>query len=85
MGVTRPGHPAAGLGNDVTLHPTDRIRRPWVAETGRALPQVVVDQLLADPVVALGGRELAVPHQGGEDLNGRAGVGVSLGIGVTNE
>jgi len=53
MGVTRSGQPAAGLGNDVTLHPTDRIRRPWVAESGRALPQVVVDQLLAEDALGL--------------------------------
>lgn len=47
MGLTGPGAAAAGLGDEVILRPSDQIRRVSVDEDGRALPAVVVEQLLA--------------------------------------
>ncbi len=47
MGLASSGRPAAGLGDDVVLHPSDQIRRLSADEEGRALPGVVVEQLLA--------------------------------------
>lgn len=47
MGLTRPGQAMAGLPEDVVASPSDRIPRAEADEEGRALPQVVVDQLLA--------------------------------------
>ena len=51
MGLTRPGQPMAGLPDEVTLPPRDRVRTRDGDddEQGRALPQTVVDQVL-DPV-----------------------------------
>lgn len=51
MGLTGPGRAAAGLGDDVILQPSDQIRRVSVDEDGRALPAVVVEQLLAPDVL----------------------------------
>jgi integrase len=49
MGLTRPGRPLAGLAEDLAVHRSDRIpRRSRDDEEGRALPPMVVDQLL-DP------------------------------------
>jgi integrase len=48
MGLSRGGGPLAGLPDDVAVHPADRIREIIDDEAGRALPQVVLDQLL-DP------------------------------------
>ena len=49
MGLARPGGPLAGLPDDVTISPSDRLRpqRGDPGDQGRALPQVVIDQLLA--------------------------------------
>ncbi|HTW97541.1 MAG TPA: site-specific integrase, partial [Acidimicrobiales bacterium] len=49
LGLARSGQPLAGLGEDVVLGPFDRPRglRRDPDEEGRALPQVVADQLLA--------------------------------------
>ncbi len=55
MGLARPGGPLAGLPDDVILQPHDQVR----AQHGdpddhpRALPQVVVDQLLAPAALQL--------------------------------
>jgi len=46
MGLTRPGGALAGLPEDVALHPAVRIRAASTDDEGRALPHVVVDQLL---------------------------------------
>jgi len=49
MGLTRPGRPLAGLAEDMAVHRSDRIpRRSSDDEEGRALPPMVIDQLL-DP------------------------------------
>ena len=49
MGLTRQGQPLAGLAEEVALHRADRIRDVTAAnDHGRAVPQVVMDQLL-DP------------------------------------
>jgi integrase len=53
MGLTGPGRPAAGLPDDVVLHPSDQIRRVSTDEDGRALPAVVVEQLLAPEALEL--------------------------------
>lgn len=47
MGLTGAGRPAAGFPDDVVLHPSDQIRHVSNDEDGRALPTVVVEQLLA--------------------------------------
>ncbi len=48
LGFTRPGGPMAGLAEDVTLPPRERVRPiSDDDEQGRALPQCVLDQLLA--------------------------------------
>jgi len=50
MGLSAAGGPLAGLGDDVVLQPSDRVRGRAVDpdnDQARALPQVVVDQLLA--------------------------------------
>jgi integrase len=55
MGLSGAGGPLAGLHNDVVLQPSDRVRgRPVDPEDdqARALPQVVVDQLLASAALA---------------------------------
>jgi integrase len=58
MGFTRAGAPMAGLPEDVTLPSHERVRPvPDDDEQGRALPQCVLDQLLAP--VALDGLEVA--------------------------
>ncbi len=49
MGLSRAGGPLAGLPDDVAVGPNDRIREVTDEDEGRALPPVVVDQLL-DPV-----------------------------------
>ena len=48
MGLSKPGRPLAGLPDDVVVHRRDRILDVVDDDRGRALPQVVVDQLL-DP------------------------------------
>lgn len=48
MGLTGPGRPLAGLAEEVAFHAADRIRAVTDDDHGRALPQVVLDQLL-DP------------------------------------
>jgi integrase len=53
MGLSRPGGPLAGLPDDVVLHPRDRVRAVSLDEQGRALPQTVVDQLLAPEALRL--------------------------------
>lgn len=52
MGLSRPGGPLAGLPEDVILRPSDRIRSASLDEGGRALPQTVIDQLLAPAALA---------------------------------
>ena len=49
MGLSRAGGPLAGLADDVAVRPNDRIREVTDDDDGRAIPQVVMDQLL-DPV-----------------------------------
>jgi integrase len=46
MGLSRPGGPMCGLPEDVAFRPSDRVRSASRDERGRALPQVVLDQLL---------------------------------------
>jgi integrase len=53
MGLSRPGGPLAGLPDDVVLHPRDRVRAVSLDDQGRALPQTVVDQLLAPDALRL--------------------------------
>ena len=49
MGLTHPGRPLAGLAEDMAVHRSDRIpRRSHDDDEGRALPPMVLDQLL-DP------------------------------------
>jgi hypothetical protein len=70
LGVEKPLDGRAGaLAGVVDLHTGEQINRCTLS-------------LLADAVVALGRRELAVPHEGSEDFDGRAGIGVTLGVGV---
>lgn len=47
MGLSGAGRPMGSLPEDVVVPSSDRIRRSEVDEEGRALPQVVMDQLLA--------------------------------------
>ncbi len=55
MGLARPGGPLAGLPDDVMLQPHDHVRggRTDPDEHPRALPQVVVDQLLSPAALEL--------------------------------
>lgn len=46
-GLARAGGPMAGLPDDFALGPRDQVDRPPDDEAGRALPQVVMDQLLS--------------------------------------
>ena len=53
MGLSRPGRPLAGLPDDFVVHPRDRVRAVSLDEQGRALPQTVMDQLLAPSALEL--------------------------------
>ncbi len=55
MGLTRPGGPLARLPDDVTLQPRDQVRGHHgdPDDHPRALPQIVVDQLLAPAALEL--------------------------------
>lgn len=54
MGLARPGGPLAGLPEDVVIGPADRLRPHHDDdEEGRALPQVVIDQLLSPDALQL--------------------------------
>jgi len=46
MGLSRPGAPMHGLAENVVLRRSDQVPSVSREETGRALPQVVLDQLL---------------------------------------
>ena len=47
MGLTRPGRPAAGLGEDFTIGVADVPDKPEPAEPGRDLPVEIMRQLCA--------------------------------------
>ncbi len=47
LGLTRPGQPLAGLADDFSLRRGDGPHQPEEPEQGRALPPVVLEQLLA--------------------------------------
>jgi integrase len=49
VGLSRAAGPLAGLPDDVAVGPNDRVRELADEDEGRALPQVVMDQLL-DPI-----------------------------------
>jgi len=53
MGLSRPGGPLTGLPDDVVINPHDRVRSVCLDEQGRALPQVVIDQLLGPGALEL--------------------------------
>ena len=47
MGLTRPGGPAAGLGEDFTISVADVPDKPEPAEPGRDLPVEIMRQICA--------------------------------------
>ena len=73
MGLHAAGRPLASLPEDVTLHPVDHLRNVTSADQGRALPQVVLDQLL-DPDALQLLEEIA-------DADGRAMVELQAEVG----
>jgi len=65
FGLTRPGQPLAGLPDDFAVRYGDAPQDPDRSEQGRALPQIVVEQLVAalPRLAERSGRDVAVTAQ----------------------